>query len=56
MSKITNINDQLIKGHLGTMVKDTVEENLNSMLDARDFDIRANKQYMSFKSHAMIPR
>lgn len=33
-SKIININEKLIKDHLGTIVKDTVEETLNSMLEA----------------------
>jgi len=33
-SKIIDINEKLIKDHLGTIVKDTVEETLNSMLDA----------------------
>ena len=33
-SKIIDINEQLIKDHLGTLVKDTVEEMLNGMLDA----------------------
>jgi putative transposase len=33
-SKIIDINEKLIKDHLGSIVKDTVEETLNSMLDA----------------------
>ena len=33
-SKIIDINEQLIKDRLSTMVKDTVEEMLNGMLDA----------------------
>jgi len=34
MGKIIDINEKLIKDHLGTIVKDTVEETLNAMLDA----------------------
>jgi len=34
MAKIIDINEKLIKDHLGAIVKDTVEETLNAMLDA----------------------
>jgi putative transposase len=32
--KIIEINEEKIKDHLGTFVKNTVEETLNAMLDA----------------------
>lgn len=32
MGKIIDINEKLIKDHLGTIVKDTVEETLNAVV------------------------
>ena len=42
-SKIIDINEQLIKDRLSTMVKDTVEEMLNGMLDA-EADLLCNAE------------
>ena len=42
MSNIIQVNEEKIKGELGELVRKTVEEMLNEMLDAEADEITAN--------------
>ncbi|HQO21290.1 MAG TPA: transposase [Acidobacteriota bacterium] len=45
VGKVIRIDEQRIKSHLGEIVRDTVEETLNGLLDAEADDLCGAKRY-----------